>query len=324
MADVEHPAETPEPNGGVVFIKPEAPAPVQAGDGPLWPGWLGPLAVFLGFASVIAIGLVLAVAVGIGGGGDTTQLEEQEHWLALLQGVIWVAVACVLPFLVLGSLRPGQLGLRGAPIGRAILIGVVVMIAFYVLSALYVSAAGLGEGDNELLQDLGFGDSLSKDIALLVAFTIAAPVAEELLFRGVLYRSLRDGFVRRFGGKAGVVLGIVLSGVFFGAIHAGNGQDDYLPALMMLGMLLAIAYQWSGTLYVPIAMHAWNNVLATATKADGNSLILNPDVSADWLPIAAFAAPVLAVLAAMLIGRIVKVAFSSTPPGPAPTRPVDV
>lgn len=82
----------------------------------------------------------------------------------------------------------------------------------------------------------------------LLGFTVA-PLAEELLYRGVLYRSLRP-WMRP-------VSAVLLQALIFGAMHryglAYMGMA-FASALLFMGM-----YLWRRTLWSPILVHALTN-----------------------------------------------------------------
>lgn len=85
--------------------------------------------------------------------------------------------------------------------------------------------------------------------AAFIAFAVAvAPVAEEALFRGLLLPVL----VRRMGAAAGLAL-VALG---FAALHADLGT---FVALAVFSVALSLAYARTGTLLVPILMHALFN-----------------------------------------------------------------
>jgi len=92
----------------------------------------------------------------------------------------------------------------------------------------------------------------SKDGLLLgvmaVAVVVVAPLAEEMLFRGYLYPVLK-----RF---SGVSFGCVMSGLIFATAHQ---ELAALPSLFFLGVLLALLYERSGSIWAPIGMHALFN-----------------------------------------------------------------
>jgi membrane protease YdiL (CAAX protease family) len=85
---------------------------------------------------------------------------------------------------------------------------------------------------------------------VLVA-VIMAPVFEEILFRGFLFRGLANSF--------GWVWGALISGAIFGAAHLQ--LDVFLP-LAALGFVLAWAYHHTGSLWTNITMHALFNTIA--------------------------------------------------------------
>ncbi len=93
---------------------------------------------------------------------------------------------------------------------------------------------------------------------IFIAAAVIAPVAEEILFRGYLYPALKSGM----GGLPSAILGAVL----FAAIH-NNAVG--LPGLALLALALTVAYEWSGSLWVPVFMHAFFNttslIIAAAT-----------------------------------------------------------
>ena len=86
-------------------------------------------------------------------------------------------------------------------------------------------------------------------LAMLLVACVLAPVYEELLFRAGLYRFCRQ----RLGRGAA----LVISGVCFGALH-GNWAG-FLP-LAVLGMGLAVAYEATGSIRVPIIAHGLFNL----------------------------------------------------------------
>jgi uncharacterized protein len=84
---------------------------------------------------------------------------------------------------------------------------------------------------------------------LLVLAGFVAPVIEELIFRAGLYRFLK--------GQMGRGAAIVVSAGLFASLHM---NVLVFPTLMMLGIALCLAYEASGNIKVPIAMHALFNL----------------------------------------------------------------
>ena len=80
-----------------------------------------------------------------------------------------------------------------------------------------------------------------------------APFAEEVFFRGYVYRAMSE--------RKGVLRGVVYSSLLFGAIHWNLGA--FLP-ITAGAVLLALSFRRTGHLLTPIVAHALNNAFAFA------------------------------------------------------------
>ena len=98
--------------------------------------------------------------------------------------------------------------------------------------------------------------TLEQRILIIVLAVSLAPLAEEFIFRFFIY-----GVARRYCGR---IIGVVLSALLFAAVHA------HLPSfapLFVLGSCFAIAYEWSGSILVPMTMHALFNAITLTALA---------------------------------------------------------
>lgn len=94
---------------------------------------------------------------------------------------------------------------------------------------------------------------------LWVALVVAAPLFEEAFFRGFLF----TGLAASSAGPAGA---IVLSAALWAAIHVQ--YDLYgIATLFVLGVVFALARLRTGSLYVPLVLHAMTNLIAAAQAA---------------------------------------------------------
>ena len=91
------------------------------------------------------------------------------------------------------------------------------------------------------------GDNLSIGLLVFLA-VVLAPIVEEIIFRGCVYRFLKS--------KTTFVLAQVLSGVIFSLMHPY--LMSFVP-LAIVGIILARIYEKSGNLLVPICFHAFFN-----------------------------------------------------------------
>ncbi|NRQ44154.1 CPBP family intramembrane metalloprotease [Rheinheimera sp. YQF-2] len=95
----------------------------------------------------------------------------------------------------------------------------------------------------------------SRDIGLLLVFVVAAPILEEAVFRGYLFKAWRTGFLGLWGT-------LLLTSLLFTLLHAGQYPGILLGMLFAFSLLLGLARERSGSLYVPVALHALNNLIA--------------------------------------------------------------
>ena len=98
--------------------------------------------------------------------------------------------------------------------------------------------------------------TLEQRILIIVLAVSLAPLAEEFIFRFFIY-----GVLRRYFGR---IIGVLVSALLFAAVHA------HLPSfapLFVLGSCFAIAYEWSGSILVPMTMHALFNAITLTALA---------------------------------------------------------
>lgn len=86
---------------------------------------------------------------------------------------------------------------------------------------------------------------------LVLTVAVIAPVAEEIIYRGLLYRAFRD--------RAGVPVALLLSGFVFAIAHL---EQDHLLALWFIGVVLAWVTERSGSLIPAMAAHGLYNGLS--------------------------------------------------------------
>ena len=134
----------------------------------------------------------------------------------------------------------------GKEFGIGVLAGLAFLPAAYGLQAvasLFFQSLGLevpAQNSVEILRQAG----ASGRFWLYLTAGVGAPIAEEILFRGVLFRTVRDrGFP---------TLALLGTAVLFGVIHFNLGA---LVPLTAFGLLLALLTDRTGGLLAPIAAH---------------------------------------------------------------------
>ena len=85
----------------------------------------------------------------------------------------------------------------------------------------------------------------------IVSAVIAAPILEELFFRGMIYKRLRD--------MINVKAAVVISALFFGAFHGNLVQFVYA---FIIGLMLAYVYEKFKTIWAPVIFHVGANLIS--------------------------------------------------------------
>ena len=83
----------------------------------------------------------------------------------------------------------------------------------------------------------------------IISYGILAPLGEEIVFRGVVYGQLRKVLK--------VPYAVVFSGLAFGLFHGNLVQAVYAT---VIGCLLALVYEWYGTIAAPMLFHSVANL----------------------------------------------------------------
>jgi membrane protease YdiL (CAAX protease family) len=182
------------------------------------------------------------------------------HMLLALVVVVAVAVGRrpILAYLALTRPRAGAMR-RAAGLG---------VLAFLMLGALYFALAKLtaalgGEAVQALPDTLtgaqtDFG-TVAVLISLWVGMVVAAPVAEEIFYRGLLYRGLA-------GTRLGAAGAIAVTSIVFGLCHAPGFGWERVVGTGLIGVFLGVLRWRTDNTVVPIVAHATMNLLgATMT-----------------------------------------------------------
>jgi membrane protease YdiL (CAAX protease family) len=107
----------------------------------------------------------------------------------------------------------------------------------------------------DVTRDLGLGEGTLGAVAAGILIVVAAPISEEVFFRGFMFGGLRNRL--SFG------LAAPLSAAIFGAFHfTGPDSVGVLLPLAVLGFAMCWVYERTGSILPTIGMHALNNALA--------------------------------------------------------------
>ena len=249
--------ELPPPPAGVPAHGPRDLPAVR------WGPWQAIAVFFVGnlvIAQVVVGSIVLAV-MGVGSGEPIEGLPQIVATVAadvafLAAMLVWLTWRAR-DWRSRVGLRFGAKGLRDAAVGfgaGALLYFVVGVVVAVPLLSLFRRLFGADVGAPEQIPG-----GLSINAKILTAFLalVLAPVTEELFYRGIFYRSLRD--------RHGVVVGALVSAILFGASHVVNApwrDVVFLQTLMVFtGIGLALIYERRANLVADIAAHVAFNVI---------------------------------------------------------------
>lgn len=173
--------------------------------------------------------------------------------------------AVYLVALHLRGLSWSDLGLRPAPHGaysRAMGLALLALPVTFAIEAMMQRLIGGSPVNPQIGMVAPAGFSWFGLIGMLALVGALAPFAEELAFRGVLYRWLRD--------RWGVAPAVAASSLAFALLH---GIPFLIPVIVLLGAMLALIYEYSRSLWPAVVAHGVYNsitiVLLYALLAQG-------------------------------------------------------
>jgi membrane protease YdiL (CAAX protease family) len=172
-------------------------------------------------------------------------------WLLNVANIVSIAliVAVVLGFY---KEKLSSLGFTTKKLPKALLYGVVGFVVAFIVAGIvgYPIQQQFGvDPTQEALSQTATVPGLLPLVFLSGA--IIAPIAEEIVFRGYLYKAFRDRFKPSYA--------IVLSAALFSAIHL---ELVAAAPLFVIGIVLAYVYEKTGNIMAPITLHVLNNAVA--------------------------------------------------------------
>jgi uncharacterized protein len=221
-----------------------------------WTAWVGLIAAF----GAALVGAFLVGAVGAAAGSDFGDPSPAVNIVGtIVQDVCLVASALVFAGMS-GRPLPAQFGLRPTPPWKALAWMVAAFVTFYIVTAVWVAIVGGDTNDEKLPDELGADRSTIALLAVAFLVSVVAPMAEEFFFRGFFYGAMRNW--------RGVLPAAIITGLIFGAIHAGSADWQFLLPLGVFGFVLCLLRERTGSLYPCIVLHCANNSLAFGVSQD--------------------------------------------------------
>src|SRR5205085_5932370 len=143
---------------------------------------------------------------------------------------------------------------------RTVVTGIVLMFAAYplILLADFLTQRLISNSPRkqEIVELFSTSGTLEQRVLIITVAVSVAPMVEEFIFRLFIY-----GVLKRYFGRG---VGTIVSSLLFAAVPVHLPSFAPLP---VLGTCFAIAYEWSGSLLVPMTMHALFNALTLTALA---------------------------------------------------------
>ncbi len=207
---------------------------------------------------LVAIAVYLAIGVGI-----VSALGEPILGTIVTSGVVVAAIGGA------RLLNPGWFRYAPAPApagrtprfwrGTLLCVGLAFLAGQSLALWLYVVA-----GSEGFDQSIRTRAAAGLDLTLVLVL-LAAPMAEELLFRGLVYPVLRR--------RVGVIGSVITTTVAFGVMH---GNAVQFAAALPLAVLLALVYERTRTLWPAMTIHLLFNLAAMFVPASFLAGLANP------------------------------------------------
>ena len=240
--------------------------PEAAGSGPKsLPAvdWSFPRALLVGFVTNLLLAQLVVAGIAFIALGITNADDPGTIYVGVIGDLAWLGFMLVW----LGRWHPGwheRIGVVGGRRGgRDVLFGGICGVLLYPAIAIVVAIPltvffrAVSGRETTTPDQLPAHMSTAQSVAAVILAVFIAPAAEELFFRGILFRSLRD--------RHGFWIGAFVSALIFGVAHYEQAawQDTVLLQSIMVftGIGLAWIYERRGNLVANIGAHMVFNTI---------------------------------------------------------------
>ena len=201
------------------------------------------------FAAALILFLLLNITAAVG--RSPIQLNDRDliaNFLFTLFVVFLIAAFLKLRGFDIDALA----GFSKASLKRAVSVGIILLLAaaplIGVAEVITQSLLGGGSSKQEIVDLFNSSRTIQQRVMIIVMAVVVAPISEEFIFRFFIYGVLRRYF--------GIAIGLFFNALLFAAAHT------HLPSaapLFVLGACFTLAYEWSGSILVSMAMHSLFN-----------------------------------------------------------------
>ncbi len=214
-----------------------------------WIIWKVIIAILLFFGIQILLGLLISPLLLLGIGTFST--GNSLLVLQILSSVVTMAVFIPWFFMENKYNRYELIPRKG---DAGVLSFVMIFVGTYAASFIgtgITNITGLNTANETYDETFGLLTD-GNPVLAFIALAVCAPILEEIVFRGIVYRNLRE--------RLGFWASALITALIFGLVH----MDPYqIAAVLPLGFFFCYLYERFRKLWVPMLGHAINNALAT-------------------------------------------------------------
>jgi len=179
---------------------------------------------------------------------------NEEIRSALLRTLPFLVVIVVLALLIRRrKIKPQEIDLKKPDKLGSYLLWAIGFLAYALLIEFVLDAGGI-------LEVSTWAHSLTPSVILIFGIVVLAPIAEELLFRGLVLNVL----IKRIGNQH---IAILVQAVFFVLLHNFTYENTLSSNIGIVqslidAVLFGYARQYTRSIYTPITMHMTGNAIA--------------------------------------------------------------
>jgi len=224
-------------------------------------GW-GVLVIFISVVIQVVIAVIFIIAKLVTETSiDLTELDFLE-WLETIDlglllslAIVISAIVCIGLIFIIIKVRRGAtigdyLGFKSIGTGT-VLVALAISVTYIVLSVLV--NMGLNRATDSDIMVQAYATSVWPAL-FWMAVVVFGPFFEEVLFRGFLFEGFRHT-------RIGIVGTVVLTSLVWAGFHLQYGLFE-IASIFVLGVIFGIVRYKTGSLWAPMIMHTFNNLMA--------------------------------------------------------------
>ncbi len=236
---------------------------------PIWlrHGWIGwPALVIAAFIASVYIGILVVWAANQFGAGWSPQTTSGALLLRITIYTLMIALIVGVAYLVKQRVTLKEVGLQRLLWWKDIALALAGAVVYVLLASLALQLATLIPGfQADQAQDIGVSVSNLFGVELLTVFivlVVLTPLAEEIIFRGILFGKLRKSGVKF------IPTALIVS-LLFGLAHA---QWNVAIDVFMLSLVMSYLRESTGTIWAGVVLHMAKNALAFAILLSASNM----------------------------------------------------